>query len=283
MTNDSPTYYPVLTVAGSDCSGGAGIQADIKTISAEGCYAMSVITAVTAQNTCGVDRFQALDPGMVEAQIRMIADDIPPLAAKTGMLANSQIIEVVAEAVEQRLMPRPVVDPVMVATSGHLLIDSEAVGALRDLLLPKAVLVTPNYDEAKVLTGADDIDTQVNRLRGMGCRNILIKGGDRPGQAGVKTDWLALEGTGRLIPLSADAVETSNTHGTGCTLSAAIAARLALGDNVETAVKRAKLYVTRAIAAGADVTIGRGHGPVNHFFDPKRLKTKSIHHDNQPK
>lgn len=269
-----PTYYPVLTIAGSDCSGGAGIQADIKAISAEGCYAMSVITAVTAQNTCGVDRFLALDPGLVEAQIRMIAADIPPLAAKTGMLANAQIIEVVAEAIEQGLLPRPVVDPVMVATSGDMLLDPEAADALRELLLPRALLVTPNYAEARALTGSDVIDTQVNRLRDMGCRNILIKGGDRPDQPGVKTDWLALDGSERLIPLSADTIHTTNTHGTGCTLSAAIAARLALGDNVETAVKRGKLYVTRALAAGADIAIGHGHGPVNHFFDPKRLKTK---------
>lgn len=266
-------YYPVLTIAGSDPSGGAGIQADLKTFSAEGCYGMSVITAITAQNTCRVSRFDALPSDLVGEQLRLIAEDIPPLAAKTGMLATAEIATAVAEAVEQGLVPHPVVDPVMVSTSGAMLLDNATVTAMVERLFPLALLITPNHAEALALTGTEDINKQIAVLRQMGCRNILLKGGDKETRQGVKVDWLALEDVDRPIPLTADVVETRNTHGTGCTLSAAIVARLALGDNLETAVRRAKLYITRALQAGSRVSIGHGHGPVNHFFDPKRLKT----------
>lgn len=234
---------------------------------------MSVITAITAQNTCCVSRFDALPSDLVGEQLRLIAEDIPPLAAKTGMLATAEIAMSVAEAVEQGLIPHPIVDPVMVSTSGAMLLDNDTVDAMVEQLFPLALLITPNAAEAKALTGSDDIATQIDILRQMGCRNILLKGGDKTSRQGVKIDWLSLEDVASPIALTADVVETVNTHGTGCTLSAAIVARLALGDNLETAVRRAKLYVTRALEAGSRISIGHGHGPVNHFFDPKRLKT----------
>ncbi len=264
-------YYPVLTIAGSDPSGGAGIQADIKTISAHGCYAMSVVTAITAQNTLGVEAVEGVSPGMVGSQLAAVCADIPPLAVKTGMLFSAPIIEVIAEAARQITLPNLVVDPVMVSTSGAMLLESDAVSALVEELLPQAILVTPNAAEARAITGYDSPSDQARELKRLGCRNILLKGGDNA-TPGVKIDYLVMEDSDKLIPLSADAVETRNTHGTGCSLSAAIASRLALGDDLRTAVGRAKAYVTRALAAGADVETGSGHGPMNHFFDPKRQK-----------
>lgn len=267
-------YYPVLTIAGSDSSGGAGIQADIKTIAAQGCYAMSAITAVTAQNTMGVESVWPLPHEAVGAQILAITRDIEPLAVKTGMLHNAAIVEVVAEAIRACGLQRVVVDPVMVSTSGCLLLEEDAVEAMRTSLLPAADLVTPNYAEAVVLTGEHSPEAQAEALRAMGCRNILIKGGDVDNGDDRKTDFLLLEDSTRLQPLSADAIDTVNTHGTGCTLSAAIASRLALGDDVATAVSRAKLYVTRAIEAGANICLGHGHGPLNHSFEPKKMKIR---------
>lgn len=264
-------YYPVLTIAGSDCSGGAGIQADIKTISAQGCYAMSAITAITVQNTLGVSAVEPVSPAIVEGQIAAVSSDIRPLATKTGMLFSAPIIRAVAGAIRAAELENLVVDPVMVSTSGSMLLDPEAVSTLVAELLPLALIVTPNADEARALTGTDDPGEQALRLRDMGCRNLLLKGGDKD-TPGTKTDYLIMEGSTKLIPLRADAVDTVNTHGTGCSLSACIAARLALGDDLRTAVGRAKAYVTRALQAGADVTIGGGHGPMNHFFDPKRQK-----------
>lgn len=268
------SYYPVLTIAGSDPSGGAGIQADIKSISAQGCYAMSAITAITAQNTLGVEAVEGVSPGMVGAQIAAVCADIPPLAVKTGMLFSASIIEVVAEAVRQMELPNLVVDPVMASSSGTMLLESDAVAALTSELMPLAILVTPNAAEARAITGYDNPQMQARALKEMGCRNILLKGGDSNDTPGVKIDYLVMEDSDKLLPMSADAIETRNTHGTGCSLSAAIAARLALGDDLRTAVGRAKAYVTRALAAGADVEIGNGHGPLNHFFDPKRQKIR---------
>lgn len=265
-------YYPVLSIAGSDSSGGAGIQADIKSISAQGCYAMTAITAITAQNTTGVTTVEGISPGMVEAQIKAVCSDIPPLAAKTGMLYSAEVIRAVAGALSSHPLPNLVVDPVMVSTSGAALLADNAVDAMVSLIFPLALIVTPNAAEARRLTGSDDPQEQARILKQMGCRNVLLKGGDITDTPWQKTDWLATEGSSKLIPLRADAVDTRNTHGTGCSLSACMAARLALGDDLRTAVGRAKAYVTRALQAGANITTGSGHGPMNHFFDPKRQK-----------
>ena len=265
------TYYPVLSIAGSDWSGGAGIQADIKTMSAIGCYAMSVISSITAQNTTGVRSIMAVSPEIVADQIDMVFDDIPPLAVKIGMLCNAGVAKAVADRLARYRPDKLIVDPVMVSTSGSMLLEKEAVEVLVNEIFPLALLVTPNQMETRALTGETDPQRQIARLREMGCGNILIKGGDTD-RTDVKTDLLYLSDSGETVELKADAVETANTHGTGCTLSSAIASYLALGYGLSDAVGMAKLYVTRALREGAWITTGKGHGPVNHFFSPRRLK-----------
>ncbi|MCI9606606.1 MAG: bifunctional hydroxymethylpyrimidine kinase/phosphomethylpyrimidine kinase [Muribaculaceae bacterium] len=264
-------YYPVLTIAGSDSSGGAGIQADIKTISAIGCYAMSAITAITAQNTTGVAAVQGIDPEIVARQIEMVFADIPPLAVKTGMLFSAGVIEAVSGVLSQGNVRNLVVDPVMVSTSGSKLVEDEAVAAMKSLIFPKALLVTPNIHEAVALTGERSTNAQARALHAMGCSNVVIKGGDSDA-IDFKTDYVSLDCGAEVFDIRADAVATQNTHGTGCTFSAAIASYLALGYSLADAIKSAKLYVTRALEAGAYITCGHGHGPVNHFFSPRRLK-----------
>lgn len=264
-------YIPILTVAGSDSSGGAGIQADIKTISAIGCYAMSAITAITAQNTTGVKSIQGIDPQIVADQIDMVFADIMPMAVKTGMLFDKSIIDVIADCFSRHAVPNLVIDPVMVSTSGSLLIERDAIKTMVDRLFPLATLVTPNRNEAFELTGTDDPQKQAMLLREMGCRNVLLKGGDSE-RTDMKIDYLLTETDSELITLTADAVSTSNTHGTGCTLSAAIASYLALGFDIVDATMRGKLFVTRALQAGARVQTGHGHGPVNHLFAPRHMK-----------
>lgn len=265
------SYIPILTIAGSDCSGGAGIQADLKTISALGCYGMSVITSLTAQNTTGVFASEKVEPDFVKAQIEAVWSDIPPMAVKTGMLYDCATAEAVIQGLE-RFRPRYlVVDPVMVSTSGYPLLSSEACDLIKSRLFPLATLVTPNKSESEVLTGETDVERQSQVLREMGCRNFLIKGGDSSNTT-TKTDYLWLEGSDECVELKADAVLTENTHGTGCTLSSAIACYLALGFDMVSAVSRGKLYVTRALEAGAKVRCGHGHGPVNHLFAPRHMK-----------
>lgn len=264
-------YIPILSIAGSDSSGGAGIQADIKTISAIGCYAMTAITSLTAQNTTGVEMIEGVSPEMVSAQIRMVWNDIPPLAVKTGMLFNKEIVETTVRELTERNAKNIVIDPVMVSTSGSLLLQRDAIQAVIDGLFPISTLITPNVMEARELTGKTSPMEQVECFRRMGCRNILLKGGDSA-RNDVKVDLLAIEGEEDLITLRADAVNTPNTHGTGCTLSSAIASYLALGFNVEEAVTRAKIYITHAIKTGARVCTGHGHGPVNHLFAPRHMK-----------
>lgn len=278
MTDDMKRYIPVLTVAGSDSSGGAGIQADIKTISAIGCYAMSAITAITAQNTCGVTAIQGIDPGVVAAQISAVCSDIPPMAAKTGMLFSRDIVMSVADGFSSFRVPHLVIDPVMVSTSGSRLIADDAVEAIVERLFPLAELVTPNQAEAEALTGATDPMEQARRFTAMGCRNVLLKGGDTD-RTDMKIDYLYLQGEDELITLTADAVDTVNTHGTGCTLSAAIASYLSLGFDLTNAVMRGKLFVTRALRAGTKVTTGHGHGPVNHLFNPRHSKYRTFYED----
>lgn len=265
------TYFPTLTIAGSDSSGGAGIQADIKTMSAIGCYAMSAITSITAQNTTGVRSIMPVTPGIVADQIDMVMTDIPPMAVKTGMLCNAAVADAVADRLDHYRPANVVVDPVMISTSGSVLLEEEAVGVLVKKIFPLALLVTPNRMEAEALTGETDPQLQVARFREMGCRNILLKGGDSD-RTDFKIDLLSLEDSDSLIELRADAVDTVNSHGTGCTLSSAIASYLALGNELTDAVRLGKLYVTHALEEGSWITTGKGHGPVNHFFSPRRLK-----------
>jgi hydroxymethylpyrimidine/phosphomethylpyrimidine kinase len=252
-----------LTIAGSDSGAGAGIQADLKTFAALGVYGTSAITAITAQNTLGVTRVLALHPDLVAAQIDAIIDDIGAHALKTGMLANAAIIDIVARKIRQHRLKNLVVDPVMVATSGDLLIKKNAVAALRAQLLPLATVVTPNIPEAEELTGKPlrarvDIEEAARHIVTMGARAVVIKGGHRRGPA---VD-LFFDGK-KMYALSAPRIRTGNTHGTGCTFSAAIAAELAKGENLEAAVRIAKKYITAAIGAGFKV--GAGHSPVHHF------------------
>ena len=264
-------YFTVLTIAGSDSSGGAGIQADIKTMSAIGCYGMSAITSITAQNTTGVRSIMPVTPQVVADQIDMVMEDVPPLAIKIGMLCNAEIAATVADKLEQYRPGNVVLDPVMVSTSGSLLLEQDAIDVVTSRLFPLSTIITPNQHEARVLTGETETDRQARVLMDMGAENILIKGGDTD-RNDVKIDFLYLDKKVSPIRLSSDAVDTPNTHGTGCTLSSAIASFLALGYDLTSAVRHAKLYISHALEAGSFVTVGKGHGPVNHFFSPRRLK-----------
>lgn len=252
-----------LTIAGSDSGGGAGIQADLRTFAAHGLHGASAITAVTAQNTVAVVDYVALEPRMVVAQIEAVASDMPVAAVKTGMLANRAIVEAVAEAVARLRLPHLVVDPVMVAKSGDRLLDAAAEAAYRERLFPLAEVVTPNLPEAEALLGRSvrtlEAMTQAARdLHAFGPRAVLVKGGHLEG---APVDVL-FDGQ-RVDELLAPRIDTRNTHGTGCTLSAAIAARLALGQDVREAVRRAKAYLTEALRGA--YTLGRGAGPVDHL------------------
>jgi hydroxymethylpyrimidine/phosphomethylpyrimidine kinase len=251
-----------LTIAGSDSSGGAGIQADLKTFAAHGVFGMSAITAVTAQNTQTVTAIEAMAPALVAAQIDAVVVDIPPLATKIGMLANVAIVEAVADAIERHGLPNVVLDTVMVAKSRARLLDAAAVAALSRRLMPLARVVTPNVPEAEALTGlsirsARDLLAAARKLVEAGARAAFVKGGHLDGPA-IDVLW---DGA-RAIELHGDRIETRHTHGTGCTLSAAIAARLALGDDLEAACRTAKAYVARAIALAPG--LGHGHGPLRH-------------------
>lgn len=268
-------YIPVLTIAGSDCSGGAGIQADIKTISALGCYAASAITAVTVQNTLGVAGVEPVRPDVVAAQIRAVMDDVRPEAVKVGMVNDADTIRAVADALRPYAPKAVVVDPVMVSTSGHALMQADALAVFCNELVPLATLLTPNVQEAEVLSGlaiGDEASCHAAGLviaRDSRCP-VLIKGGHFGGNS--KADRL-YGSDGRLAEtIVGEAVETCNTHGTGCTLSSAIACFMARGCSVADAVRQAKGYVTDALKAGAGVRVGQGHGPVNHFFNPMKLE-----------
>ena len=254
----------VLTIAGSDSSAGAGIQADLKTFAALGVYGTCAITAITAQNTRGVTAVQETPPDIVAAQIDAVAADIRPDASKTGMLASAPIIEVVAAKVREYGLPNLVVDPVMVAKSGDRLLRDDAVTVLRDLLLPLAAVVTPNLPEAEVLAGfAIDSDEDVRRaakeIVGLGARAVVVKGGHR--EAAEAVDVL-YDGT-TFRDYSAPRIDTTSTHGTGCTFASAIAAYLARGEPLAEAVGRAKEYLTEALRRA--YPLGGGHGPVHHF------------------
>lgn len=261
-------YFRVLTIAGSDSGGGAGIQADLKTIAANGCYGMSVITALTAQNTMGVSAIHPVPVDFVRAQMDAVLPDIGCDAVKIGMLFSAELIKTVAEGLQRHGVQRIVLDPVMVAQSGDKLVQDEAIDALKEYLIPLADVITPNLPEASVLLGREvstlvEIHQAAVELAGLGCGNVLVKGGHLV--AGDCDDCLYLAGEKRMINLPGRRIVTVNNHGTGCTLSSAIAANLAKGAEVEDAVRQAKDYITEAIGAGAAYTIGRGHGPVHHF------------------
>jgi hydroxymethylpyrimidine/phosphomethylpyrimidine kinase len=252
-----------LTIAGSDSGAGAGIQADLKTFAALGVYGTSAITAITAQNTIGVTQVFALNAELIAAQIDAVVDDIGAHALKTGMLANAEIIEIVAKKITEHRLKNLVVDPVMVATSGDLLIEKNAVTALRARLIPLAAAVTPNIPEAEELIGMtlrtpEDIEEAARRIVSLGAKTVIIKGGHRKGPA-VDVFY---DGK-KFRALSVPRIRTKNTHGTGCTFSAAITAHLARGEAIERAVALAKNYVTDALRKG--FTIGAGHSPVHHF------------------
>jgi hydroxymethylpyrimidine/phosphomethylpyrimidine kinase len=253
-----------LTIAGSDSGGGAGIQADLKTFAAHGVFGTSAVTAVTAQNTVSVEGVEELSPWLVGLQIDAVVSDIGVDAAKTGMLASKSLIDVVARKLGEHGLERLVVDPVMVAKSGAGLLDPGAVEALASNLLPLAFVVTPNLPEAERLVGFPVEDEAsileaAKRLVSMGAEAALVKGGHGSGEESV--DVLYYRGSVRRY--RAPRVATKNTHGTGCTFSAAIAAQLALGRELEEAVERAKAYLTKALSTGLE--LGRGHGPLNHF------------------
>ncbi|KPJ78720.1 MAG: phosphomethylpyrimidine kinase [Deltaproteobacteria bacterium SG8_13] len=264
------TYCRVLTIAGSDSGGGAGIQADLKTFSALGCYGMTAITALTAQNTRGVTSIHAVPPSFAAQQLEAVFSDIGADAVKIGMLYSVELIETVAEQLLKYGARNIVLDPVMVAQSGDRLLRDDAVEALKKHLMPLATVATPNLPEAAVLLGQNEIDVQdlpasARGLARFGSRSLLVKGGH--GNDRDSSDLLYLAKEDRMVELKGERIDTRNNHGTGCTLSSAIAAFLAKGADIESAARQAKDFITRAIRAGSGYRIGRGHGPVHHFFD----------------
>lgn len=262
-------YPNVLTVAGSDSGGGAGIQADLKTMTVLGCFGMSVITALTAQNGEGVRGVHPSPADFIDLQYNTLLDGFKIRAAKTGMLANAEIMEILAKNLVKRDFPL-VVDPVCVSQSGHQLVEDSALGTLRQKIVPLADLLTPNVPEAEALAGLainnfNDVMLSIKTLQGLGARNVLIKGGHFEGEeskadAESITDWLGLE-NGHIVPLKHKRVHTFNNHGTGCTLSAAIASYLGHGCELEAAVRKAQNFLVRALEYSFQP--GRGAGPVN--------------------
>lgn len=256
----------ILSIAGSDCSGGAGIQADIKAISANGGYAMSVITALTAQNTQSVNAVALTSPAMIKAQFDAIYDDVQIDAVKIGMLGDAEIIQTVADCVRKLNCPI-VLDPVMVAKSGDRLLQAAAINALREALIPLATIITPNLPEAadllgeKAATTLAEMQHQAPTLRKLGAQAILLKGG----HLGSETSPDLLITASGITEFLGKRIATKNTHGTGCTLSSALATYLGKGENLETAVQSAKDYLSHAIAHANELNVGHGHGPVNHF------------------
>ncbi len=256
-----------VTIAGSDSGGGAGIQADLKTFSALGVYGASVVTALTAQNTQGVHAIHDVPPDFVSAQMDAVFSDLAVDAVKIGMLSQPAIIEAVAAGLARHRLATVVLDPVMVAASGDRLLVPEAVDVLKRVLFPPARVITPNLPEAAALLGdslaasEDEMRRQGERLLALGAGAVLIKGGHAEGEQSVD---LLIE-DGRVTRLAAKRIASKNTHGTGCTLSSAIAAGLAKGHDLKESVQDAKRYVTAAIAASDKLKIGHGHGPVHHF------------------
>lgn len=265
-SNQTSSVPVVLTIAGSDSGGGAGIQADLRTFAFHQVHGTSALTCITAQNTVGVNRVDALPPAAVVAQIDAVASDIGVQAAKTGMLLNAEIMEAVATELQRQEIQQLVVDPVMVSRAGVVLIDEVAIATLKTLLIPQALILTPNRYEAQILSGIEihtleDMQNAARKIYKLGPKNILVKGG------GMSDTLLGIDvwfDGHQLETLKAETIATTNTHGTGCTLSAAIAANLALGKPPLAAAKAAKTYVTQALKHALD--IGQGQGPIGHWF-----------------
>jgi len=268
------SHYPrVLSIAGSDSGGGAGIQADLKTFAALGCYGMTAITALTAQNTQGVQAIHAVPAPFLREQLSSVLEDIGADAVKIGMLHAVDVVHTVAWAIDHYRLPRVVLDPVMVATSGDALIESSTVSVLVQELFKRVALVTPNLDEAALLLGrplreTGELEQACADLLDLGAPAVLLKGGHLGGD--LLTDVLAVAGQPRAawLRLQGARIASRNVHGTGCTLSSAIAAHLALGRTLQDAVQAAHGYIRAAIAAGAGVQTGQGHGPLNHGHHP---------------
>jgi hydroxymethylpyrimidine/phosphomethylpyrimidine kinase len=264
-----------LTIAGSDSGGGAGIQADLKTFAAHRVFGTSALSAVTAQNTTAVTGVVVLDPGFVVAQIEAVLSDLHPAAVKTGMLATGPIVTAVADLAAAGRLPHLVVDPVLVSSTGHRLLDDDGIDAYRRVLIPRAEVATPNLREAAVLTGRgleqlDSVEAMVaaaEELRALGPATVVVKGGHLQaarGGADAPSPDVVVSAAGTSV-LQADRVATPNDHGTGCSLSAAIAANLALGRPTLDAIAEAKAYVRRALIGGSGWQLGAGHGPIDHF------------------
>ncbi len=271
-------YPSVLTIAGSDSSGGAGIQADIKTISALGCYAASAITAITVQNTIGVTDIHSVPVAIVRDQIKAVMDDIGPDVIKIGMIHSKELAIIIAETLRQYPTVPVIFDPVMVATSGDKLIEDETIEVLKEYLFPLATAVTPNINEATFLSGlmirnVDDMKEAGHRILQTGCQTVLVKGGHLQGESVFD---LYIDQLGKELLFKSDYIPTDNVHGTGCTLSAAISTYLAIGNTIEAAVQHAHIYVHKAISHGKDVKTGHGNGPLNHFYSPQKLIKNKI-------
>ena len=267
-------YLRVLSIAGSDSGGGAGIQADLKTFGALGCYGMTAVTALTAQNTSGVRAILGVSPEMLRDQIDAVLEDMGAHAVKIGMLHSPEIVRTVAQAIDRHRLEKVVLDPVMVATSGAALIDNAAISVLVRELFPRALLVTPNLDEAALLVGRplrseDDMQAAAQEMLRMGAHAVLLKGGHLPSD--YVCDLLATQ-DGEIYWMRAPRIATVNTHGTGCTLSSAIAAYLASGASLRQAVESARAFVRAALSAGAAVRTGTGSGPLNHGFAPLAMR-----------
>ena len=279
MTTTFNFEYPrVLSIAGSDSGGGAGIQADLKTFSALGCFGMTAITALTAQNTCGVRAIHGVPPPMLRDQIDAVMEDIGADAVKIGMLHSPDIVRTVAEAIERHAMKNVVFDPVMVATSGAVLIDNTAVDVLVRELFSRVAVITPNLDEAALLVGrplssAQDMERAALELLEKGAHAVLLKGGHLPGN--VVIDLLVTK-QGEKLWMEAPRIHSPNTHGTGCTLSSAMAAYLATGASLVEAVQQARTYIREALQHGAQVKTGKGSGPLNHGHAPVAMRLKAL-------
>ena len=266
----------MLSIAGSDSSGGAGIQADLKTLSALGVYGATAITAITAQNTVGVDSQMAVDPEMVRDQIIAVMEDIEPSAIKIGMLANARIANAVADVLSHYTTPI-ILDPVMISSSGHRLLAPEAQVILKERLLPLATLLTPNIPEMAALTDMplttlEEKGSAARHLISSGAHAILLKGGHEEGDTKRDILYRSTPDDISVEYFSSPTIATRNIHGTGCTLSSAIAAYVARGYELKEAIGAAKEYISEAIRAGANIAIGHGYGPVNHLFNPLKMQ-----------
>jgi len=278
MTPFKYQYPRVLSIAGSDSGGGAGIQADLKTFSALGCFGMTAITALTAQNTRGVRSIHGVPAQMLRDQIDAVMEDIGVDAVKIGMLHSPEIVRTVAEAIDRHALKNVVFDPVMVATSGAVLIDNSAVDGLVRELFPRVAVITPNLDEAALLVGrtlctAQDMEQAALALLDKGAHAVLLKGGHLPGN--VVIDLLVTQ-QGEKLWMEAPRIHSPNTHGTGCTLSSAMAAYLATGATLVEAVQQARTYIREALQHGAQVRTGKGSGPLNHGHAPVAMRLKAL-------